>query len=187
MPPTTPEDMQKPDEPADAGAAADAKQAQEARPAEQLLHTEKPSAAGQIAMPEEQKAAAAKPATPAKKLTRAREIYSKDAMSDPRVKQALGKLAPKDRIVQICGIEALEQVRRHQPGTFPDMLAREGGSISATGLTVSDGAFRSKRKWYAIDFTCKVDAETMVIQSFSYNIGRAIPEGEWNKRKLPRD
>ncbi|NKC23062.1 DUF930 domain-containing protein [Ochrobactrum oryzae] len=121
------------------------------------------------------------------KLTRAREIYSKDAISDPRVKQALGKLAPNDRIIQVCGIEALEQVRRHQPGAFPDMLAREGGSVSATGLTVSDGAFRSQRRWYAIDFTCKIDAETMVIDSFSYNIGRAIPEGEWARRQLPTD
>ncbi len=106
-------------------------------------------------------------------------------MSDPRVKQALGKLAPKDRIIQICGIEALEQVRRHKAGAFPDMLAREGGSVSATGLTVSDGAFRSQHKWYAIDFTCKANAETMVIDAFSYNIGRAIPEGEWARRQLP--
>ncbi|WP_176038234.1 DUF930 domain-containing protein [Brucella tritici] len=197
LPPTTPEETQKPDEPSEADAATDAEQAKE-----------KPSETGQIAAAEEkkppapqekpatsekaqtakdQKADAPKPATPAKKLTRAREIYSKDAMSDPRVKQALGKLAPNDRIIQICGIEALEQVRRHQPGAFPDMLAREGGSVSATGLTVSDGAFRSKRKWYAIDFTCKVDAETMVIDTFSYNIGRAIPEGEWARRQLPRD
>ncbi|WP_428839576.1 DUF930 domain-containing protein [Brucella oryzae] len=149
----------------------------------------KPSETGQIVAAEEKKPLAPqeKPATPAKKLTRAREIYSKDAISDPRVKQALGKLAPNDRIIQVCGIEALEQVRRHQPGAFPDMLAREGGSVSATGLTVSDGAFRSQRRWYAIDFTCKIDAETMVIDSFSYNIGRAIPEGEWARRQLPTD
>ncbi|MHC5234305.1 DUF930 domain-containing protein [Brucella sp. LJL56] len=214
LPPTTPEETQKPDEPSEADAATDAEQAREepsakeAQPSEQLLQTQKASETGQIAVSEEQKpqtsqekpipaekaqtaqdqkANAPKPATLAKKLTRAREIYSKDAMSDPRVKQALGKLAPKDRTIQICGIEALEQVRRHQPGAFPDMLAREGGSVSATGLTVSDGAFRSKRKWYAIDFTCKVDAETMVIDTFSYNIGRAIPEGEWARRQLPRD
>lgn len=214
LPPTTPEETQKPDAPSEAAAVMDAEQAREepsakeAQPSEQLLQTEKPSETGQIAASEEQKpptpqqkpipaekaqtaqdrkANAPKPTTPAKKLTRAREIYSKDAMSDPRVKQALGKLAPKDRIIQICGIEALEQVRRHKPGAFPDMLAREGGSVSATGLTVSDGAFRSQRKWYAIDFTCKIDAETMVINSFSYDLGRAIPEGEWGRRQLPRD
>lgn len=152
-----------------------------------LAPQEKPATSKKLQTAHDQKADAPKPATPAKKLTRAREIYSKDAISDPRVKQALGKLAPNDRIIQVCGIEALEQVRRHQPGAFPDMLAREGGSVSATGLTVSDGAFRSQRRWYAIDFTCKIDAETMVIDSFSYNIGRAIPEGEWARRQLPTD
>ena len=198
LPPTTPEEAQKPNEPSKADEAPDADKAEEkpsateAEPAEQLLQAEKPVESGQAAAEKaqtapRQKADAPKPATPAKKLTRAREIYSKEAMSDPRVKQALGKLAPKDRIIQICGIEALEQVRRHQPGAFPDMLAREGGSVSTSGLTVSDGAFRSQRKWYAIDFTCKVDAETMVIGSFSYNIGRAIPEKEWAGRQLPRD
>ena len=170
LPPTAPDKSQKNDE-----------------PSEELPHTEKPSETGQIAATEEQKADAPKPAPPAKKLTRAREIYSKDAMAAPRVKQALGKLAPKDRIIQICGIEALDQVRRHQPDAFPDMLAREGGSVSTTGLTVSDGAFRSRHRWYAIDFTCTVDAKTMAIDSFSYNIGSPIPEQEWNRRQLPRD
>ncbi|KAB2699887.1 DUF930 domain-containing protein [Ochrobactrum sp. MH181795] len=198
LPPAAPEEIQKPDEPSETAATTDADKAEEkpsvteGQPSEQLLQAEKPSESGQAAAEKtqtapKQKADTPKPATPAKKLTRAREIYSKDAMSDPRVKQALGKLAPKDRIIQICGIEALEQVRRHKAGAFPDMLAREGGSVSTTGLTVSDGAFRSQRKWYAIDFTCKVDAETMVIGAFSYNIGRAIPEREWARRQLPRD
>jgi len=198
LPLTAPEEIQKPNEPSEADAATDAVQANE-KPytaetelAGTLLQTEKPSETSQSSAEKtqtapKQKADASKPATPAKKLTQAREIYSKDALSDPRVKQALGKLAPKDRIIQICGIEALEQVRRHKPGAFPDMLAREGGSVSATGLTVSDGAFRSQRRWYAIDFTCKANAETMVIDAFSYNIGRAIPEGEWARRQLPKD
>ncbi|MBB5701013.1 hypothetical protein FHS76_000862 [Ochrobactrum daejeonense] len=126
-------------------------------------------------------------AQPAKRLTKAREIYSKDAMADPRVRQAIGKLPAKDRVIQLCGIEALEQVRRHQPGAFPDMLARTGGSVSDSGQTVSDGAYRSKGKWYAIDFTCKVDPATLAISSFSYSIGHPIPESQWNSRQLPRD
>ncbi len=181
-PPTTPEETKKAEKASDAHLETGVEQANG------NSSTEKTELTGQIAIEKhEPKTDASKPARPAKRLTRAREIYSKDAISDPRVKQALGKLAPKDRIIQICGIEALEQVRRHKPGAFPDMLAREGGSVSATGLTVSDGAFRSQRKWYAIDFICKANAETMVIDAFSYNIGSAIPEAEWTRRQLPKD
>jgi len=138
--------------------------------------------------PDQQKPAAkAASEEPGKNFKQARRLYSKDALSDPRVKQALGKLSPTDRVIQICSIEALEQIRHQQPGAFPDMLARAGGSVSSTGLTVSNGAFRSRAQWYGVDFKCHINAEAMAIQSFSYAIGHAIPESEWGARQLPRD
>lgn len=123
-------------------------------------------------------------------LVEAKEIYSKDALSDPRVKQAIGRLPPKKRIVQLCSIEALEQVRRQRPNAFPDMLVPfgpSGGSISAAGMSASGGAFRSRAKWYAVDFRCEVDAESTSIVSFSYAIGKAIPKSEWAARQLPEE
>ncbi len=126
----------------------------------------------------------------ANKLTQARELYSENALADPRVKQALGKLPPKKRILQICSIEALEQVRRQRPDAFPDMLVPfgpTGGFISAAGLSASGGAFRSRSKWYAIDFKCEVNAETNAIASFSFAIGGAIPTSEWSARQLPKE
>lgn len=128
-----------------------------------------------------------KPAEAKPKLSLARHIYSKDTLSDPRVQQAIGKLPPQDRIVQICGIEALEQVRHHRPGTFPDMLAPSAGVVSETSFTIRDGAFRSRAKWYSIDFQCHVDTKAMKITDFSYSIGTAIPEDQWDSRQLPRD
>ena len=121
------------------------------------------------------------------KLERARKIYSKDALNNPRVKQALGKLPFRDRLVQICGIEALEQVRNHRSGSFPDMLAPDGGIVAQNSFTIRDGAFRSKGTWYSIDFRCLVDDDAMEIKNFSYAIGKAIPRAEWNSRQLPID
>lgn len=120
-------------------------------------------------------------------LKNAIELYSEKALNDPRVKQALGKLPPQERVIQICSIEALEQIRHHQPGTFPDMLARDGGSVSDSGLTVSNGAFRSGSKWYAVDFQCQINVQAMTVKSFRYAIGKSIPEREWNGRQLPKD
>ncbi|MGU3400807.1 DUF930 domain-containing protein [Brucellaceae bacterium D45D] len=131
------------------------------------------------------KAPAAKPEND--KLTEARKLYSKDALADPRVNQALGRLQPRERVIQLCNIEALEQIRHHRPGTFPDMLARDGGSVSQSGMTVSDGAFRSHGQWYAVDYTCDTDTKTMEIVSFRYAIGAAIPRSQWVHRKLPTD
>jgi len=139
---------------------------------------------GQLPPSSEGKPAAAKASD---KLERARKIYSKDALSNPRVKQALGKLPSRDRMVQICGIEALEQVRNHRSGSFPDMLAPEGGISGQNSFTIRDGAFRSKGTWYSIDFRCQVDDDAMEIKDFSYAIGKAIPRAEWKLRQLPTD
>lgn len=123
-------------------------------------------------------------------LVQAKQLYSKDALSDPRVKQALGRLPPKRRIVQLCTIEALEQVRRQRPDAFPDMLVPfgpVGGLVSVSGLNARGGAYRSRGKWYGIDFKCEVNSETTSVASFSFAIGEAIPKGEWSVRQLPKE
>lgn len=119
------------------------------------------------------------------KLTPVKQIYAKDALADPRIRQALGKLPKRDRILQICGIEALEQVRHQRPNTFPDMLAPSGGTVSGNSVSVRDGAFRSRALWYAIDFDCQLDDKAMQITQFSYAIGAQIPRAQWNARELP--
>ncbi|WP_192798022.1 DUF930 domain-containing protein [Brucella pseudogrignonensis] len=119
------------------------------------------------------------------KLKPAQQIYAKDTLADPRIKQALGKLPKRDRMLQICGIEALEQVRHQRRNTFPDMLAPSGGTVSGNSFSVRNGAFRSRARWYAIDFDCQLDDKAMQITQFSYAIGAEIPPAQWRARELP--
>lgn len=121
------------------------------------------------------------------KMIKARKIYSKDALSNPRVKQALGKLSPKDRVIQICGIEALEQIRHHRPDMVPDMMARTGGALTESSLKMSGGAFRSRANWYNLDFDCTINPKDMAVSSFEYAIGDTIPKKDWSRRELPAD
>ncbi|THK36553.1 DUF930 domain-containing protein [Ensifer sp. MPMI2T] len=117
-------------------------------------------------------------------LVPAKELFSPNALSNPRIKQALGKLPVKARIAQICSIEALEQIRNQRPGAFPDMLAR-AGTISNSVLTAIGSAYRSKANWYNVDFKCEVDAEATSVVSFSFAVGGAVPKSEWDARRLP--
>ncbi|MDK1374590.1 MULTISPECIES: DUF930 domain-containing protein [unclassified Sinorhizobium] len=117
-------------------------------------------------------------------LVPAKELFSPNALSNPRIKQALGKLPVKKRIAQICSIEALEQIRNQRPDAFPDMLAR-AGTISTSAVTAIGSAYRSKAKWYNVDFKCEVDADATAVTSFSFAIGGAVPKSEWNARELP--
>jgi hypothetical protein len=119
------------------------------------------------------------------KLKPAQQIYAKDTLADPRIREALGKLPKRDRMLQICGIEALEQVRHQRHNTFPDLLAPSGSTVSGNSFSVRNGAFRSRARWYAIDFDCQLDDKAMQITHFSYAIGAEIPREQWRARELP--
>ncbi|MVA73331.1 DUF930 domain-containing protein [Agrobacterium vitis] len=133
-------------------------------------------------------ASADKKAGPVAALKPVKRIYSKATLSDPRVRQALGTLPPERRIVQICSIEMLEQIRRAVPGAVPDVIAGSPTTrqtVTARLMDVSGAAFRSRGQWYDIGYHCETDAKTLVITSFSYSLGAAVPKSQWQARRFP--
>ncbi|MBB4955326.1 hypothetical protein H4S14_003362 [Agrobacterium vitis] len=117
----------------------------------------------------------------------AKRLYSKDTLSDPRVKEALGTLPPKRRVVQMCSIEMLEQIRRNVPGAVPDIIAPTAMTkehIDNQLMDVTDAAYRSRGDWYDISYHCETDAKTSTITSFKFNMGSIIPRSEWESRQL---
>ncbi|SDP59854.1 protein of unknown function [Phyllobacterium sp. YR620] len=168
-------------------AAADAKAA-EANAAAAPNPAPAPTASTAPKPDESKKPAAAKPASRRGKLVVARELYSAGALFDPRVMQALGRLPPRQRMKQVCMIEALEQIRRQRPGT--DILVpfgASGSSYTATTLDAIGGAFRNGSNWYDLDFHCKVDNEGTKVVAFSYAMGSLVPKSEWVRRQFPLD
>ncbi|MDP9633484.1 UNVERIFIED_ORG: DNA polymerase III gamma/tau subunit [Ensifer adhaerens] len=125
---------------------------------------------------------------PSDRFVKAEELFSAKSIADPRVKQAMGQLPVKKRILQLCNIEALEQIRHQRPDDFPDILVPfgpSGGFIGKEQIDASGGAYRSKGNWYDVDFKCKVDLETVEVTSFSFAIGNIVPKTAWKSRRLP--
>ena len=170
--------------------AAEAEQSGEPAPAPETAADSKPADAGRDTAAEAEKEGQDKGKAETGRMKEAKEHFSKRMLSDPRVKAALGQLPPERRIVQICSIEALEQVRHAHPDAFPDLLvpfSTGGGLIEDHVLTASGGAYRGRQGWFGIDYRCEVDAQTTRIVSFRYGVGAAIPRSEWARRKLPMD
>ncbi|MEK1925747.1 MAG: DUF930 domain-containing protein, partial [Rhizobium giardinii] len=135
-------------------------------------------------------AADARPLLPPSDLPKAKELFTADALSNPRARQALGKLPPNRRIVQICTFETLEQIRHARPETLPEGIvafANGGGLIAGQTLRATGGAFVSRRVWHDIEFECTVDEEFRRVTSFRFAIGNVISEGEREARGLPND
>ena len=87
-------------------------------------------------------------------FVQAGQLFSETVLSDPRSRRArevLRGLAGGERNLQLCDLEALEQVRRARPEMHPDALAPYAMSaekVSGNSVEVKGGAFRSRGKWY---------------------------------------
>ena len=126
-------------------------------------------------------------------MIQATSLRSAKVLADPRsakARKALQGLAPSERIVQLCNIEAMEQVHIWKPEFQPDFLvayAMADTKLSGRKLTADGGAFRSKRRWYALGFTCEVTADQKEVVSFAFRVGDAIPKSQWQDHNLSVD
>ncbi|MEQ1901830.1 MAG: DUF930 domain-containing protein [Devosia sp.] len=120
----------------------------------------------------------------------ANEFYAERLLGEPgmaHVARELRGLTVGERAIQLCNIEGLEQIRRTAPQFDPDTLvpyamlalATDRHTVSAVG-----GAFRSRRKWYGIAFTCTVGDNLDGVTGFEFTLGDAIPEDQWDAHDL---
>ncbi|PKA41408.1 hypothetical protein CWR43_21515 [Rhizobium sullae] len=126
-------------------------------------------------------------------MVRPTQLFSAAILADPRSKQAregMRQLATGERIVQLCNIEAMEQVHRWKAEFKPDFLvayAMADTKLSGLTLQAEGGAFRSNRHWYNIKFKCEASPDIEKIVAFEFSVGEEIPESEWETRFLPAD
>lgn len=121
-------------------------------------------------------------------LVAARTMLSAGALANPRsrkARQQLRTFSAGERIVQLCNIEAMEQVHAMQPALLPEAvspyafqeLKLRGGSVVADGA-----AFYGGHQWYGLRFACEVRAEKVV--SFAFRVGQPIPRRQWEEHDL---
>jgi hypothetical protein len=121
-------------------------------------------------------------------LISARTILSAGVLANPRSRKAMQQLrtfSADERIVQLCNIEAMEQVHARQPAMLPEAvspyafqdLTLRGGSVIADGAT-----FYSGHRWYGLRFACNVEAGKVV--AFAFRIGQPVPRAQWEEHNL---
>ena len=109
------------------------------------------------------------------------------AGAEPRVERSLKMLAPTERLEQLCDYEAMQRIRKEHQPYRPDRAvagAEKQPSVNADTIVAKAGAFRSRKKWYALSFTCTAAPDHLTVTSFSYAIGGEIPEDKWTSYGL---
>jgi hypothetical protein len=100
--------------------------------------------------------------------------------ADIRFLRSLQMLDPVDRLEQLCDYVAMTQIRKDHKTFRPDRaVAGNEPHIKGDTIEAKDGAFRSRRKWYALSYHCTAAPDHLTVTSFKYSIGDEIPEAQW--------
>lgn len=127
--------------------------------------------------------------TVAPPLVRPEKMLSQGALANPRssaARRELRLLAADERAVQLCNIEAMEQVHAWKARLFPEAVvayATKGLKIRGGSIVADGAAFYSASSWHRLRFECDVRDDEVV--SFAYSVGDLIPRSEWEAYSLP--
>jgi hypothetical protein len=109
---------------------------------------------------------------------------------DKRIAAALPTLGNDERVIQLCNIEALEQIKSAKPEFAPDTLvayAFGDMTVAAGILTAPGGAFRSRRKWWNVSVKCAVAPDYSAVTAFEFTLGDEVPHEEWEAHYLTEE
>jgi len=102
------------------------------------------------------------------------------AARDTRFERSLQRLDPVDRLEQLCDYVAMKEIRKDHKTFRPDRaVAGNEPHIQGDTIEAKEGAFRSRKKWYALSYTCTAAPDHLAVTSFKYKIGDEIPEAKW--------
>lgn len=123
-------------------------------------------------------------------MTTASKYYAEALLASPAmagVRRTLGTLAGSEQLIQLCNIEGLEQLRVALPDLHPDTLVPYAmADMTQGGLTLiaNGAAFRSRRRWFALNFTCEAAPSLRSVTAFAFRVGDEVPESEWDAHGL---
>ena len=136
---------------------------------------------------------APQPPPPSDGMVEATDFFAAGILADPanlEVRRNFPLLASSEQVVQLCNMEALEQLRLAGRLPVPDALvgyAFDGFSVRGTTLDATGGAFRSGGAWFHLRYRCTVAADVSAVSAFEYAIGDPIPESQWEEHFLNSD
>jgi hypothetical protein len=126
-------------------------------------------------------------------VVRAKTMLAARALDDPRSRRARSEwrqLYPDERIIQLCNLEAMEQVHAWRPEFEPDFVvayAMEDIKLVDVTLEAEGAALRDHRNWYNLRYKCEVAADMEAVVAFEFALGEAIPESDWAEHLLASD
>lgn len=131
------------------------------------------------------------PRSPAGTRATASEYFAATVLDDPRnrkTRQKLAALGSDERLIQLCNIEAMEQLKHWKTGFVADHVvayATADPSLTATSIEAPGAAVHAGGQWYRLSFACTATADFGRVAAFAFTLGRPIPHEQWEQDNLP--
>jgi len=103
------------------------------------------------------------------------------------VVRTLRSFTDQERIIQVCNLEAIEQIARAAPDYEPDTVVGYAMSdfvLDGLSIIAAGGAFRSRRRWYEVSYTCTAAPGYEAVTAFEFKLGSEIPDRLWEAHNL---
>lgn len=123
-------------------------------------------------------------------MIRADHLLSALVLADPRSGEAratLAGFATPERMEQLCGIEAMEQVQAWNGQFQPDSVvayAMADSKIVGRTVEATGAAIRSKQQWFKLKFRCGLSADLTEVVAFEFQVEEPIPRSAWEEHNL---
>jgi hypothetical protein len=129
------------------------------------------------------------PTAPA--MVRPTDMLSGKTLADPRSRQAradLATFASDERMVQLCNLEAMDQIRRWRADFQPERVvayATAEEKVRGTTIAADGAAFRSRKNWYNLKFKCQLAQDGESVIGFEFLVGDPVAREKWDELGLP--
>ncbi|MBS9721466.1 DUF930 domain-containing protein [Tianweitania sp. BSSL-BM11] len=109
------------------------------------------------------------------------------ALSDERLNTQLMRLDRQTRLEQTCDLEVLLLINREHKKLNVDKVIAYSFAEPIVGhnqIEAPGAVFRSKGEWYRLRYWCETGAKHLDAHKLRYEVGAAVPHGEWLKHNL---
>ncbi len=123
-------------------------------------------------------------------LIAATRLMAGSVFADPRNAEAramLELIVPSVRREQVCGVEAMEQIKLETPQRRPECVIAyayddaqiDGDQVTARGAAVLIGTI-----WFRLEYECVLGVDLVSVKTFRYRIGDVISQEEVERLEL---
>jgi len=106
---------------------------------------------------------------------------------EARLRPQFERLDPQTRLEEVCDTEVTLRINQDNPQLSVDKVVAytfKRPAEAHNSLNAEGAVFRSRGRWFHLEYRCQTGPRHMDVHSLSYNIGAEIDRSQWRRYYL---